>query len=171
MTIQSGLQTLRDRVSKRESSVIGSDGDSRDPAANAELPFSGYERLDAKQVVAGMSRHSQLELEAIELYERSHKERKPVLDKLRYMRCREPLAGYDALTPQEIVASLERADVKTIERVRAYERKFANRPDLLDDVVRARNQRRGSEPAPKPGAYRAMTVTSGESRLTSRPTG
>jgi hypothetical protein len=41
-----------------------------------------------------------------------------VLDKLRYMRGREPLPGYDALSLEEIVAALEEADLATIRKVR-----------------------------------------------------
>jgi hypothetical protein len=37
-----------------------------------------------------LSEHSQVELEAVESYERSHKDRGPVLAKLHYMRGREP---------------------------------------------------------------------------------
>ncbi len=59
-----------------------------------------------------------------------------MLDKLRYMRGREPIPGYDALSVEEIVAVLKPADLVTLKKVRAYERKFANRPDVLEEVVR-----------------------------------
>jgi hypothetical protein len=108
-----------------------------------------------------MSRHSQIELEATETYERAHRDRKPVLDKLRYMRGPEPLPAYDTLSPKQIVTSLEEADLTTINKVRAYERKFRNRPDLLEAVVRARDLRSAAEPMGKAAGYRAMTVTTG----------
>jgi hypothetical protein len=101
----------------------------------AAPPFSGYDRLDARQVMDGLSGHTQVELEAVEVYERSHSNREPVLDKLRWMRGREPLPGYDALTVEGIVAALEPADLVTLKKVRAYERKFANRPGVLDAVL------------------------------------
>ena len=59
-------------------------------------------------MIDGLSDHSQIELEAVESYERSHKTDEPVLDKLRYMRGSEPLPGYDALSVEEIVTALER---------------------------------------------------------------
>ena len=64
--------------------------------------------------------HSQIELEAVESYERSHRGREAVLNKLRYLRGREPFAGYDAMSVDEILAALEEADLATIKRVRGY---------------------------------------------------
>ena len=51
-----------------------------------------------------------------------------MLDKLRWMRGSEPMPGYDALSTEEVVTALGEADLKTIKKVRSYERKFANRP-------------------------------------------
>ena len=64
----------------------------------APLPFAGYERLDADKVIERLSDHSQIELQGIENYERSHKGREAVLNKLRYLRGNEPFPGYDALS-------------------------------------------------------------------------
>ena len=111
------------------------------------LPFAGYDRLRTRQVIDALSDHSQIELEAVEGYERSHQERAPVLDKLRWMRGSEPLPGYDALSVEEIVAALGEADLATIKKVRGYERKFANRPDVLEEVVRVHHRRLGERPA------------------------
>lgn len=158
---------LRDRLSSREAAVQPGHAQG---GAGAEplLPFAGYERLDAKQVVAGLSRHSQVELEAVEKFERAHRDRRPVLDKLRYLRGPEPLPNYDALSLDEIVAGLEHADVATVKKVRGYERKFAKRPDVLEQIVRIQHERRAAEPAGARRAYTPMTVTSGATRLTSR---
>ena len=154
---------VRDRFSTRDQP-----GNAQGPpAAEAQLPFAGYERLDTKEVIAALSRHSQVELEAVEKFERAHKDRRPVLDKLRYMRGPEPLPRYDALSLDEIVAALEHADVATIKKVRGYERKFANRPDVLEHVVRLQHERRAAEPVAARRGYEPMTVTSGATRLTS----
>ena len=119
-----------------------------DPAAaSAAPPFAGYERLNTKQVVVSLWEHSQAELAAVESYERANQNRLPILDKLRYMRQPEPLPGYDDLSSAEIVALLGEADMSTIKRVRAYERKFGKRRDVMDEVDRAHRRRRASEPA------------------------
>ena len=127
----------------------------------AGLPFAGYDRLDAAQVVNGLSDHSQVELEAVENYERSHKDRERVLDKLRYMRGREPLPGYDALGVEELLAALKQADMITVKKVRSYERKFANRPDVLDEVERVRHLLQANHPASPPTAYQPTSSRSG----------
>lgn len=98
-------------------------------------------------MVDGLSEHTQVELEAVESYERSHKARQPVFDKLRYLRGPEPLPGYDALGNEEIRAAVETADLATVKRVRAYERKFRNRPGVLEVVDRVRRARRKASPA------------------------
>ena len=118
--------------------------------ADPGLPFPGYDRLDVRKVVNALSSHSQIELEAVEAYERSHESREAVLDKLRYMRGSEPMPGYDGLTAEEIVSALERADLPTIKKVRGYERKFANRHDVLEAVTRTRRARSAATPATPP---------------------
>jgi hypothetical protein len=108
----------------------------------ANEPVSGYESLKTKEVVASLSSHSQVELAEIEGYERAHENRRVVFDKLRWLRQDEPLPGYDALSTEEVVAALEKADLATIKRVRGYERKFAARRVVLDEVTRRHGERR-----------------------------
>ena len=122
-------------------------------ASASSPPFEGYERLKTKQVVASLWEHSQAELAAIESYERANQNREPILDKLRFMRQSEPLPDYDALSPAEIVALLGEADLETIKRVRSYERKFAKRREVMDEVGRTHSRRRGIEPAAKARTY------------------
>lgn len=95
-----------------------------------------------------LSDHTQTELGAVEAYERSHQDRQPVLDMLRWMRGSAPLPGYDALSVEDIITALKTADSATIKMVRGYERKFANRPEVLDEVVGA--QHRDQLPACQP---------------------
>jgi len=116
-------------------------------AEGAGLPFAGYDRLDERHLIQGLSDHTQSELEAVENYERSHKGREAVFNKLRYLRGSEPLPGYDALGTEEILAALEDADLQTIKKVRAYERKFRGRSRVLDEVVRIQRARRAAEPS------------------------
>jgi hypothetical protein len=108
----------------------------------ANEPVSGYDGLKTRQLVASLSSHSQVELTEIEGYERDHENRRVVFDKLRWLRQDEPLPGYDALSGEEVVAALERADLATIKRVRGYERKFAARRVVLDEVTRLHGERR-----------------------------
>lgn len=163
------LSAIRDRVSTSSASTHDvSAGAARDGDAP---PFAGYERLDAKQVVEGLSDHSQIELTAVESYERAHENRERVLNKLRFMRGREPLPGYDVLSADEIVDALEEADLVTIKKVRAYERKFANRPAVLEEVVRIQHRRHATQPASAAPAYQPMSATSAASRRGDRERG
>ena len=119
----------------------------------APLPFAGFDRLDARQVVNGLSDHSQVELTAVENFERANQNRQAVLDKLRFMRQPEPLPDYDALSPGQVVAALGHADMNTLKKIRGYERKFANRADVTEAIVRALHERRAAEPAAAAPAY------------------
>jgi len=155
------LAAIRDRFSTRDSSGLQVEDAQGEPVAEARLPFAGYDRLDDRQVVEALSDHSQLELDAVESYERSHQNRVPVLDKLRYMRQREPLPGYDRLSVEEIVSELEDADLATINKVRGYERKFAHRPGVLEEVARVYHRRQASRPASAAPAYQPMSASVG----------
>jgi hypothetical protein len=111
----------------------------RSAAAVDDLPLPGYDRLDVAQIIARLRRSSQLELTAVETYERAHTNRVDVLNKLRYLRGPEPIDGYDALQPEEIVAELRHADNPTIKRVREYERKFHRRDVVLHALTDVRH--------------------------------
>jgi hypothetical protein len=119
-----------------------SNGDAQSGAGKADRsddsqPLPGYDRINVKHLVPDLSKHSQAELTAIDTYERSHKQRSPVFDKLRYLRGKEPLQDYDTLGVKEILAGLEGADTATLRRTRVYERKFQRRPDVLENVAAA----------------------------------
>jgi hypothetical protein len=134
-----------------------SDEESSASAKSADPPFDGYDRLNERHVTKELSKHTQAELAVIEDYERAHKNRVAVLDKLRYMRGRQPIEGYDDLSPEQIVAGLEEADVATIKEIRDYERKFANRPDILTAVGRVHHHSRQANPAAAPPAYQSAS--------------
>lgn len=160
------LSTLRDRLSGRNASADSPQPSGDATAGSAEeagLPFADYDRHDDREVVDELSDHSQVELEAVETYERSHKSRQSVLDKLRFMRQREPLPGYDALSMEEILAALKEADVPTIKKVRGYERKFANRPEVEDEALRLLHQHQADQPASAPPSYQPMSATTDSS--------
>jgi hypothetical protein len=107
------------------------------PSADSpDVPMRGYDNLDTRQIGARLDGLSQVELAAVEAYERSHLNRPEVLDKLRYMRMAEPLPGYDELSTAQIAEALEGADSETVKAVRDYERKFAHRPQVMEDAAR-----------------------------------
>ena len=107
------------------------------PASDGgDAPIRGYDKLDAREVGARLDKLSQVELAAVEAYERSHQDRPQVLDKLRYMRTDEPLPEYDTLSPAQISEALAGADAETVKAVRDYERKFGHRAEVMDEAAR-----------------------------------
>lgn len=127
-------------------------------AGAVQSPIEGYDRLDARQVVGQLAQRSQSELATIETHERSHRDRPKVLNKLRYLRGREPLPDYDALESEQISTALDGADLDTAKRVREYERKFKRRSHVLHAVTRTRDARqetsismRRDKPTPSSG--------------------
>ncbi|HMJ94945.1 MAG TPA: hypothetical protein VK486_03785 [Thermoleophilaceae bacterium] len=117
---------------KRNTPAVADTGSSDDH----ELPIPGYGQLKDREIGDQLSQLSQVELAAVETYERAHASRPAVLEKLRYMRSSEPLPGYDDLTADEIAAALSGANAKTVRAVRDYERKFQRRRSVLDEAAR-----------------------------------
>jgi len=124
------LDAIRNRGSR------GSERDTRPATGSPDEPIAGYDRLGEKQVSDQLAQLSQVELAAVEDYERAHGSRPVVLDKLRYMRGSEPLPGYDTLTTEQIAEALAGADAETVRAVRDYERKFAHRQPVLEEAAR-----------------------------------
>jgi hypothetical protein len=161
------MTSLRDRFFPQRHSVPSqgasqTGGDSSGSTKSVEPPFAGYEGLNDRDAMDSLSDHTQAELEVAEDYERAHQNRLPVLDKLRYMRGRQPMPGYDDLSTEEVVAALEDADIATIKAVRGYERKFANRPDVLDEVTRVHHRHLEAHPPAPPPAYQSASANAAE---------
>ena len=76
------------------------------PDAGDRLPIRQYDRLKPDRVTEQLHRLSQSELACIEDYERSHRARHEVLDKLRCLRGTQPLRDYDTLDATQIAAAL-----------------------------------------------------------------
>ena len=139
------------------------DADSSGSTKSTDPPFAGYESLNDREAMDSLSGHSQAELAVVEDYERANKNRLPVLDKLRYMRGRQPMPGYDDLSADEVVAALQDADVDTIKAIRGYEAKFANRPAVLEEVARVHHRYREANPAAPPPAYQSASANAAQS--------
>ena len=153
MSLLGELRNRLDRHPKYPAAPAGADDTADDDGAGA--PFKGYDRIDSRKLMAQLHHHSQTELTAMEVYEREHQNRIEVLHKLRYMRGAEPLVGYDALSPEQIGTALADADLPTIKGVRDYERKFANRKDVVDAVAALHSKRLAERPPKVVPAYQA----------------
>jgi hypothetical protein len=126
---------ILDRLRNRSGSEApDSDGGRPEPTAGEPIP--GYDRMKSPEIVPRLRELTQVQLEAVESYERSHENRPPVLDKLRYMRSPEPVEGYDTFTPEQVAESLKGADGQQVKAIRDYERKFQHRRHVLDEAAR-----------------------------------
>jgi hypothetical protein len=130
MKMLEALRHRRSHGSRREIQPTGSSPD------ESPVPISGYDQLNDKEVGARLSQLSQVELATVETYERTHGNRPAVLHKLHYMQGAEPLAGYDALTAEQIADALADADAETVRAIRDYERKFQRRHSVLGEAAR-----------------------------------
>jgi hypothetical protein len=128
------LDRIRNRSAPREAAETGPD-EAGAPDEH-QLPIARYDRLDAKEVASQLSGLTQVELAAVETYERRHGDRAVVLDKLRYLCTAEPLPGYDTLDSDQVVQALAGADGQTLRAVRDYERKFRRRPAVAAEITR-----------------------------------
>jgi len=78
-------------------------------APTANEPVAGYNGLKIRDLIASLSSHSQTELAAIETYERAHRNRNAVFNKLRRLRHGDQrLRKLKALSNDEVVAALRR---------------------------------------------------------------
>ena len=151
------LNSFKQRFNGGDAQAVGGE---TTQANGGSMPIPGYDRLSEKDLIADLSKHSQVELTAVDTYERSHKERQAVFNKLRYLRGKEPLDGYDSLDVKAIASGLEGANVETLHRTREYERKFRRRPDVLDEITAGLHKHTASF-APswlRAGAARAPTM-------------
>jgi hypothetical protein len=107
-----------------------------DLPAPDSVAIAGYDALEGRDIARRLPQLSQEEMEAVETYERAHRGRPVVLDKLRYLRSAEPVAGYDALPADQVPAALADASLDTINRAREYERRMRRRAPVLLEIER-----------------------------------
>jgi hypothetical protein len=124
-------------------------------AGDDDQPIPGYDNFSVHELMTEFHRHTQEQLDACEEYERSHKNRTAVLDKLAYMHTRQPWPGYDDMSEDEVIARLESSDDVTIKAVRDYERKFARRPRVHDHAMQMHHKRQAAKPDEGPRPYQA----------------
>jgi hypothetical protein len=108
------------------------------------LLLARYDRLKPSRVTEQLHQLSQAELASMEDYERSHEDRREVLERLRTLRAREPLPEYDALEPGESSTALQIVDLYMLTLVREYELKRSRRAEVLDELAWIRRERKTS---------------------------
>jgi ferritin-like metal-binding protein YciE len=105
-------------------------------ASEEGLPIERYDSLTAEEVVAKLSKLSQIDLAKVDSYERSNQSRATVLSRVSALRGREPWPGYDELTVAEIEAVLDEGDEQRAEAVLEYERSHKDRAGVITSAQR-----------------------------------
>jgi ferritin-like metal-binding protein YciE len=111
-------------------------GRARPAAGVGDLPIAGYDDLNAGQIVSRLNELGQRELSALAAYERRNRNRRSVLSRIEALEASEPFPGYDALSADEVLARLHRADEATASAVRDYEGRHQRRVNVLEAAQR-----------------------------------
>lgn len=103
----------------------------RRPMRAQDLPIPGYDALNVAKVTTRLPELTQDELRVMAAYERRHRKRTTVLERIASLQEVEPWSGYDALTANEVLERLRDADEDTRARVRDYEGRHRQRETVL----------------------------------------
>jgi rubrerythrin len=101
-------------------------------ASEKDLAIARYDKLTAAEVVERLANLSQVDLEKVDSYERTHGNRATIQTRIASLRGDEPWPGYDELSVAEIRSVLDEGDEDRIGRVRSYERSHKNRAGVLE---------------------------------------
>jgi ferritin-like metal-binding protein YciE len=99
-------------------------------------PLAGYDRLNAGQVAARLSDLTQAQLRAVAAYERAHRNRRTVLERISALEGAEPVDDYDELSEAAAIGRLREADEATVARIRDYESRHRRRVAVLEAAHR-----------------------------------
>ena len=84
-----------------------------------------------------------------------------MLNRLRWLRGSEPLPGYDALDPDEIVRALADADAATVKAVRSYKHHHRDRREVRAEAARVLPTARASAGEDRAREDKAALVQAG----------
>jgi len=105
-------------------------------AAASDLALSGYDELTVDEVTARLPELSQIELAKVAGYERSHRNRSGVIERIDALRSDEPWPGYDDQGVEDVRRQLARADDERVAQVQEYERRHKARAGVLQATER-----------------------------------
>jgi hypothetical protein len=132
-SVQEGREAARvvTDTARRVPGVEALAGRLRRRARARDLAIPSYDAHSASQINARLPELSQAQLRAVAAYERGHRSRKTVLDRIASLQEEQPWAGYDALTEALVVERVGEADEHTRARVRGYEGRHRQREGVL----------------------------------------
>ena len=97
-----------------------------------DLAIPDYDNQSADQITAALNDLSQLDLRKVDAYERKHKGRTTITDKVTRLTSEQPWPGYDELSADAAVAAVAEHDKSTAKTVRDYERSHKDRSSVIE---------------------------------------
>jgi len=104
--------------------------------AALEAPITGYDDLNAEEIVAKLPEQPQATLAQVAAYERANAKRATVLERVAALSGPEPAPGYDGLTADEAQKLVTGGDAALAAAVRDYERRHKDRASVIETAVR-----------------------------------
>ena len=104
------------------------------PKKASELAIKSYASLTASEVITELPGLTQTELAKVYKWERSHENRRTILDAIESKFVELPIPTYDALTVEEINDRLDKLEVDELKTIRRYEADSKNRVTILDKI-------------------------------------
>jgi len=129
--------TKAKRTARKAPGATRAEGSARGAVAREQdLPITGYDKLNADEILARLPELSQVELGKVDAYERRHDNRSTITERISTLRTREPWSGYDELTVDELRSTLAQADDSRARAAREYERAHKNRAGVIEATER-----------------------------------
>lgn len=104
------------------------------PKKASELPIKSYASLTAGEIISELPGLTQTELAKVYKWERSHENRRTILDSVESKFVELPIPTYDALTVEEINDRLDKLETNELKTIRRYETDTKNRITILDKI-------------------------------------
>ena len=127
------------RQARRVPGVAQAEGAAKGAVASEEdLAISGYDSLNADEILERLPQLSQVDLAKVDAYERREVGRKSIIERISALRGDEPWPGYDDANAQDVVERLRDGDDELATRVREYERAHKDRSTVVRAAERER---------------------------------
>jgi hypothetical protein len=104
------------------------------PKTASQLPIKGYNDLTAQEITSQLRGLTQTELAKVYKFENAHEGRQTILESIEQKLQQLPVANYDSLTADEVIARLEGLSEGELKTIRRYESDTKARSTILDKI-------------------------------------
>jgi hypothetical protein len=104
------------------------------PKTASQLPIKGYNNLTASDITSQLRGLTQTELAKVYKWENANEGRQTILEAIEQKLQQLPVANYDSLTADEVIARLEGLSEGELKTIRRYESDTKARSTILDKI-------------------------------------